>query len=174
MVPTIYLAICLLPFAVAFAEIITARRQDLARPSQYNAYGTPPAINQAQDMPESDVELLDIVLTLWSMSSFSSPKGTPVPSTLAPLVRTIHNDHDPDLIDDDTNPKTTLHSPQTRRAAASAQLPMSSSSRIHALGLASYSGPGRVKEQGEESSREEGGTARRWLRMLEESRPLAW
>ncbi|KAF9000543.1 hypothetical protein BDZ89DRAFT_695635 [Hymenopellis radicata] len=130
MVPTIYLAICLLPFAVAFAEIITARRQDLARPSQYNAYGTPPTINQAQDMPESDVELLDIVLvasvdgkfhamnrtsgqTLWSMSSFSSPKGTPVPSTLAPLVRTIHNDHDPDLVDDDTNQETYIIEPQS-------------------------------------------------------------
>ncbi len=127
MVPIIYLAICLLPFAVAFAEIITARRQDLARPSQYNAYGTPPP---TQDMPESDAELLDIVLvasvdgkfhamnrtsgqTLWSMSSFSSPKGTPVPSTLAPLVRTIHNDYDPDLVDDDNNQETYIIEPQS-------------------------------------------------------------
>ncbi|KAF5323103.1 hypothetical protein D9611_009216 [Ephemerocybe angulata] len=81
-----------------------------------------------------DLELLDIVLvatvdgkfhalnrtsgyTLWSMAS-ASPLGnsnnTPAgPSTLAPLVRTQHQDYDPDEFDDSTMQETYIIEPQS-------------------------------------------------------------
>ncbi|KAJ7704317.1 hypothetical protein B0H17DRAFT_8100 [Mycena rosella] len=81
--------------------------------------------------PLGDSELLDIVLvasvdgkfhalnrttghTLWSMASFaSSSTSVAQPSTLAPLVRTRHLDHDPDLTDDGAFQETYIIEPQS-------------------------------------------------------------
>ncbi|KAJ7625014.1 hypothetical protein DFH06DRAFT_1142336 [Mycena polygramma] len=83
--------------------------------------------------PLGDSDLLDIVLvasvdgkfhalnrttghSLWSMSSFASstPSRTvSEPSTLAPLVRTSHIDHDPDLTDDGAYQETYIIEPQS-------------------------------------------------------------
>ncbi|KAG7445216.1 kinase-like protein, partial [Guyanagaster necrorhizus] len=84
----------------------------------------------AGEATEQDVELLDIVLlasvdgkfhalnrtsgqTLWSMSSFASSTAAAAPTALAPLIRTIHHDHDPDLVDDNTDQETYIIEPQS-------------------------------------------------------------
>ncbi|KAK0205509.1 other/IRE protein kinase [Desarmillaria ectypa] len=130
MVPTFYL--CFFTFVgAALADVISSRTlpstgaQDLARPNTYKV--VPPL---AEEGTEQDTELLDIVLlasvdgkfhalnrksgqTLWSMSSFTSSTTAAAPTALAPLIRTIHHDHDPDLVDDNTDQETYIIEPQS-------------------------------------------------------------
>ncbi|KAK0460715.1 uncharacterized protein EV420DRAFT_1533757 [Desarmillaria tabescens] len=132
MVPTFYLCIFIASFVGAgLADVISSRTlpstgaQDLARPNTYKV--VPPL---AEEATVQDAELLDIVLlasvdgkfhalnrtsgqTLWSMSSFPSSTTAAAPTALAPLVRTIHHDHDPDLVDDNTDQETYIIEPQS-------------------------------------------------------------
>ena len=87
----------------------------------------PTEYNRLPSQPDDDLDLLDIVLvasidgklhafnrtsghTLWSMSSATS-KATP--SSLAPLVRTVHVDHDPELTDETTPQELYVIEPQS-------------------------------------------------------------
>jgi serine/threonine-protein kinase/endoribonuclease IRE1 len=89
-------------------------------PTEYNRLPSHPP-------PDDDLDLLDIVLvasvdgklhafnrtsghTLWSMSSGTSK---PTPSALAPLVRTVHVDHDPELTDETTPQELYVIEPQS-------------------------------------------------------------
>jgi len=89
-------------------------------PTEYNRLPSHPH-------PDDDLDLLDIVLvasvdgklhafnrtsghTLWSMSSGPSK---PTPSALAPLVRTVHVDHDPELTDETTPQEIYVIEPQS-------------------------------------------------------------
>ena len=87
----------------------------------------PTEYNRLPSHQDDDLDLLDIVLvasvdgklhafnrtsgqTLWSMSS-SASKATP--SSLAPLVRTVHVDHDPELTDETTPQELYVIEPQS-------------------------------------------------------------
>ncbi|KAJ7638294.1 hypothetical protein FB45DRAFT_902455 [Roridomyces roridus] len=109
MAPILFLTGILL--ALAFA--CCAELLDLRPHSRVSSLSDRP-----RDTPSSDPsELLDIVLlasvdgkfhalnrttgqNMWSMGSFGTSGGVSQPSALAPLVRTSHIDHDPDLTDD--------------------------------------------------------------------------
>ncbi|KAK0484521.1 hypothetical protein IW261DRAFT_1667840 [Armillaria novae-zelandiae] len=134
MVPTFYLYIFIASsLGAALAQVISSRTlaspgaQDLARPNA-NSYRVVPPL--AEEPTEQDAELLDIVLlasvdgkfhalnrtlgqTLWSMSSFASSTTTAAPAALAPLIRTIHHDLDPDLVDENTDQETYIIEPQS-------------------------------------------------------------
>ncbi|KIY67044.1 hypothetical protein CYLTODRAFT_490952 [Cylindrobasidium torrendii FP15055 ss-10] len=121
----LYVAALLLPLSLAFGEIITAQRRDLARPTHtlLSTHGVPLSSPKQRIRHEQqlDAELLDIVLvasvdgkfhamnrktgqTLWSMggtaASTTQSGASIVPSTLGPLVRTVHPEFDPDLADE--------------------------------------------------------------------------
>ncbi|KAF8062248.1 other/IRE protein kinase [Lyophyllum atratum] len=127
------LAFILTLLTAGIAEVISlrsapGRSQALAerRPSTYSF------ISPTSDASSStgDLALLDIVLvasvdgkfhalnrtsghTLWSMSSFPSSTSISAPSTLAPLVRTTHVDHDPDMTDETTPQELYVIEPQS-------------------------------------------------------------
>jgi serine/threonine-protein kinase/endoribonuclease IRE1 len=134
MAPLLYLIAFLFALISAgLAEVISlrsapGRSQALAEraPSEYSF------ISPSSDASSStgDLELLDIVLvasvdgkfhalnrtsgqTLWSMSSFPSSTSISAPSTLAPLVRTTHVDHDPDMTDETTPQELYVIEPQS-------------------------------------------------------------
>ncbi|KAJ7291175.1 hypothetical protein C8J57DRAFT_1586785 [Mycena rebaudengoi] len=129
MAPLLYITVFLFTFAVACcAEIVNLRS------SQVNNIQTiSGSSKRATPNPDplGDSELLDVVLvasvdgkfhalnrttgnTLWSMSSFASQNtvGSP-PSSLAPLVRTSHIDHDPEVTDEGAYQETYIIEPQT-------------------------------------------------------------
>jgi len=114
-----------IPFFLSLASL--AEIISLRSPRSHaltNRFSTQDAI------PDSNLDLLDIVLVasvdgkfhalnrssghiLWSMSSSPSSTSISAPSTLAPLVRTTHIDHDPDLTDDSTRQELYVIEPQS-------------------------------------------------------------
>lgn len=120
--------------AACLGEILALRNSDsrelTQRPKAQTSYRfLPPAGSGGADRA-SDSELLDIVLlasvdgkfhalnrtsghTLWSMSSFAASPSISSPSTLAPLVRTIHAVHDPDITDDNSPQEKYIIEPQS-------------------------------------------------------------
>ncbi|KAJ6588415.1 hypothetical protein B0H19DRAFT_922323 [Mycena capillaripes] len=126
MAPLLYITAFLLTLLLACcAEIVDLRTSDV------RSLSGPAKRESPSSDPLGDSELLDIVLvasvdgkfhalnrttghTLWSMSSFASSSRSPAqPSTLAPLVRTSHIDHDPDLTDDGAYQETYIIEPQS-------------------------------------------------------------
>ncbi|KAJ7031663.1 hypothetical protein C8F04DRAFT_1235902 [Mycena alexandri] len=126
MAPLLYITAFLLTLLVACcAEIVNLRTPHT---NNVQALSNPTKLESPNPDPLGDSELLDIVLvasvdgkfhalnrstgrTLWSMGSFSSSVSQP--STLAPLVRTSHIDHDPDLTDDTAYQETYIIEPQS-------------------------------------------------------------
>jgi serine/threonine-protein kinase/endoribonuclease IRE1 len=112
----------LLVSLACLAEIISLRSPSLSLSN--------PQFHPLSSADHPDLDLLDIVLVasvdgkfhalnrssghiLWSMSSFPSSTSISTPSTLAPLVRTSHLDHDPDLTDDTTRQELYVIEPQS-------------------------------------------------------------
>ncbi|KAG6813082.1 hypothetical protein H0H92_014141 [Tricholoma furcatifolium] len=127
--PTIILAL----LSACLAEIISLRGN--IGGSQALVERSPPGYSFVPTSRESgsntsDLDLLDIVLVasvdgkfhalnrtsgnvLWSMSSFPSATSISAPSSLAPLVRTAHIDHDPDMTDEETPQELYVIEPQS-------------------------------------------------------------
>ncbi|GLB39832.1 putative protein with domain in protein kinases, N-glycanases and other nuclear proteins [Lyophyllum shimeji] len=119
--------------SASLAEVISLR--SAPGRSQALAERAPPTysfISPSSDASSSagELDLLDIVLvasvdgkfhalnrtsghTLWSMSSSPSSTSISAPATLAPLVRTAHVDHDPDLTDETTPQELYVIEPQS-------------------------------------------------------------
>ncbi|KAJ6612782.1 hypothetical protein B0H10DRAFT_2051023 [Mycena sp. CBHHK59/15] len=129
MAPILYITGFLLTLVVAcLAEIVNLRT---SHTSHVQSLSGPSKRDSPNPDPLGDSELLDIVLVasvdgkfhalnrstghnLWSMSSFASTgRSVSSPSTLAPLVRTSHIDHDPDLTDDSSYQETYIIEPQS-------------------------------------------------------------
>ncbi|KAJ7216618.1 hypothetical protein GGX14DRAFT_442194 [Mycena pura] len=126
MEPSLYISAFLFTLVAAcWAEVINLRTdsdKSLTGPSKWDTPNSDPL---------GDSELLDIVLvasvdgkfhalnrttgqTLWSMPSFiTASRSLSQPSTLAPLVRTSHIDHDPDLTDESVYQETYIIEPQS-------------------------------------------------------------
>ncbi|RDB19766.1 Serine/threonine-protein kinase ppk4 [Hypsizygus marmoreus] len=136
MAPILYLTGFLFSLILAcFAEIISLRSapgrtqaltERLQSPTEFSNFHS----SSPDATLDNDLELLDIVLmasvdgkfhalnrtsghTLWSMSSFPSSTSISAPSTLAPLIRTNHIDHDPDLTDETTPQELYIIEPQS-------------------------------------------------------------
>ncbi|KAJ7135397.1 hypothetical protein C8R43DRAFT_1072529 [Mycena crocata] len=129
MAPLLYLTAFLFTlFLACCAEIVNLRT---SHTSNVQSLSGPAKRDSPNPDPLGDSELLDIVLvasvdgkfhalnrttghSLWSMSSFtSSSNSISQPSTLAPLVRTSHIDHDPDLTDEGAYQETYIIEPQS-------------------------------------------------------------
>ncbi|KAJ7507249.1 hypothetical protein B0H11DRAFT_2153641 [Mycena galericulata] len=128
MAPLLYITAFLLTLALACcAEVVNLRTSHSASVQSLSA---PTKRDSPHLDPLGESELLDIVLvasvdgkfhalnrttgrTLWSMSSFEPARGVNQPSTLAPLVRTSHIDHDPDLTDESAYQETYIIEPQS-------------------------------------------------------------
>ncbi|KAJ7747930.1 hypothetical protein DFH07DRAFT_830611 [Mycena maculata] len=128
MAPLLYITAFLLTLVLAcYAEVVNLRTA--SHSSSVQSLG-PTKRDTPNPDPLGDSELLDIVLvasvdgkfhalnrstghTLWSMSSFAPSRGANQPSTLAPLVRTSHIDHDPDLTDEGAYQETYIIEPQS-------------------------------------------------------------
>ncbi|KAJ7177973.1 hypothetical protein C8R46DRAFT_942898 [Mycena filopes] len=127
MAPLLYITAFLLTILVACcAEIVNLRTP---HHNNVQALSNPNPRDGPSPGPLGDSELLDIVLVasvdgkfhalnrstgraLWSMASFASSSTSQL-STLAPLVRTSHIDHDPDLTDDTAYQETYIIEPQS-------------------------------------------------------------
>ncbi|KAJ6591077.1 hypothetical protein DFH09DRAFT_192933 [Mycena vulgaris] len=130
MAPLLYITAFLFTLLLACcAEVVNLRT---SHTSNVQSLSGPAKRESPNPDPLGDSELLDIVLvasvdgkfhalnrttghTLWSMASFvpSSSKSVSRGSTLAPLVRTSHIDHDPDLTDDGAYQETYIIEPQS-------------------------------------------------------------
>ncbi|KAJ7130190.1 hypothetical protein C8R44DRAFT_699316 [Mycena epipterygia] len=129
MAPLLYITAFLFTILVACcAEIVNLRT---SHSSNVQSLSGPAKRDTPSPDPLGDSELLDIVLVasvdgkfhalnrstghaLWSMASFaSSSRSVSQPSALAPLVRTSHIDHDPDLTDDGAYQETYIIEPQS-------------------------------------------------------------
>lgn len=134
MAPLIYSFTAILAFlSASIAEVISlrdtqARSQALAERNAPKYSFVSPSVDSSETSGE--LELLDIVLvasvdgkfhalnrtsghTLWSMSSFPSSTSISAPSTLAPLIRTTHVDHDPEMTDETTPQEQYVIEPQS-------------------------------------------------------------
>ncbi|KAG6819104.1 hypothetical protein H0H93_015442 [Arthromyces matolae] len=133
MAPLSCIIVLLSLLAVCIAEIISlktnsGRTQALAQRSlpEYSFTSS----NRDNGPGTNEFDLMDIVLVasvdgkfhalnrtsgniLWSMSSFPSSTSISAPSTLGPLVRTAHVDHDPDLTDETTPQELYVIEPQS-------------------------------------------------------------
>ena len=115
-------------FIVASIAEVVDLRSALGRSYALAELSKPPTeYNRLPSHPDDDLDLLDIVLvasvdgklhafnrtsghTLWSMSSTASKAAL---SPLAPLVRTVHVDHDPELTDETTPQELYVIEPQS-------------------------------------------------------------
>ena len=115
----------LLVIGLFFLSLVFAAQQQLALVQRsFTTSSTP-------ELSTKDHDLLDIILvasvdgkfhalnrtsgaTLWSMSSFATTTSVSAPSSLAPLVRTQHIEHNPDSDNDDDTPlETYIIEPQS-------------------------------------------------------------
>lgn len=131
--PFLYLSFLLFS-TVSLAELLSLRSssKELApRPRPPSSYHFQDSLSSnTHDDNHDEAELLDIVLvasvdgkfralnrtsgqTLWAMSSLPSKPGTSVPSTLGPLVRTVHQDYDPEVMDEGSVHETYIIEPQS-------------------------------------------------------------
>ncbi|KAF5384110.1 hypothetical protein D9615_003326 [Tricholomella constricta] len=133
MTPLIYLTALLLALISAcIAEVISLRSAPGSQALAERGHTEFSFITPASDAGSStnELDLLDIVLvasvdgkfhalnrttgiTLWSMPSFPSSTSISEPSTLAPLVRTTHVDHDPEMTDETTPQELYVIEPQS-------------------------------------------------------------
>ncbi|KAG5644674.1 hypothetical protein DXG03_007973 [Asterophora parasitica] len=135
MAPLLYLTAFLFAFISAcIAEVISLRSTPgksqalIERGHTEYSFISPPALDVESTVNELD--LLDTVLvasvdgkfhalnrtsgkTLWSMPSFTASTSISAPSTLAPLVRTTHVDHDPEMTDETTSQELYVIEPQS-------------------------------------------------------------
>ncbi|KAF7329834.1 hypothetical protein MKEN_00246800 [Mycena kentingensis (nom. inval.)] len=130
MQPIIYIPILFFTLILlCCAEIVNTA--SASRSGDAKALSGPSARESTPLDPLGDSDLLDIVLvasvdgklhalnrttghSMWSMSSFGSTSASaPQASKMAPLVRTSHIDHDPDLADDSIYQETYIIEPQS-------------------------------------------------------------
>lgn len=118
--------IVLLVTSLFFLSLAFAAQQQLAVVQRSFTAPSTPDLSTTKDY-----DLLDIILvasvdgkfhalnrtsgaTLWSMSSFATTTSVSAPSSLAPLVRTQHVEHNPEAdYDDDTPQETYIIEPQS-------------------------------------------------------------
>ncbi|KAG6840866.1 hypothetical protein C0991_003669 [Blastosporella zonata] len=133
MAPLTYLTLAFTLLSACLAEIISLRTNSVSSQALVGRGASEYSFITSTvhgGSSTGDLDLLDIVLVasvdgkfhalnrtsgniLWSMSSFPSSTTISAPSTLAPLIRTTHVEHDPEMTDEDTPQELYIIEPQS-------------------------------------------------------------